>query len=61
LTVEGGTLKIENVEIYDVSGRKQGITVNSPLSTVNSIDISHLANGVYFLKIGNESVKVVKK
>jgi hypothetical protein len=25
------------------------------------IDISHLASGIYFLKVGNEVVKVVKR
>jgi hypothetical protein len=25
------------------------------------LDISHLANGVYYLRIGNETVKVVKE
>ena len=57
LTIDNGQLKIENIEIYDIVGRK---IVNCPLSIDNSIDVSHLANGLYFLKIGNKTVKVIK-
>ena len=46
------------VQIYDIYGRE---IVNCPLSIVNSIDISHLANGLYFLKIGNKTVKIIKE
>ena len=56
LKIENGELKIENVEIYDVLGRKQNIIFNFPLnliqgSTFNSINISHLPQGVYVLKV----------
>jgi len=26
-----------------------------------TIDISHLANGLYFLKVGNKKVKIIKE
>jgi len=48
LKIENGELKIENVEIFDVYGRK---IFNFQLSTFNSIDISHLPAGVYFLSV----------
>ena len=51
----------EVIEIYDVVGRTLN---NYQLSIVNSqliIDISHLANGIYFLKIGNNTVRFVKE
>ena len=57
LRIENYELSMGNIEIYDIYGRK---IVNCPLSTVNSIDVSHLANGLYFLKIGNKTVKIVK-
>ena len=57
LTIENGQLTVGTVEIYDVYGRR---IVNCQLSTVNTIDISHLANGIYFLKIGNKRTKFVK-
>ena len=62
LRIENGELRIENVEIYDVYGRKLYLSTH-PLvhsSTVN-IDISHLQNGVYFVKIYTEAGVVTKK
>jgi len=47
------------IEIYDVVGQK----VNYQLSIINyqlSIDISHLANGMYFLKVDGKTVKIIK-
>ena len=51
---------INNVEIFDVYGRKQKIIINYQLSIVNSINISHLRAGIYLLRIGEKMVKVVK-
>ena len=62
LTIENGEWRIENVEIFDIYGRKLYFSTR-PLvhsSTVN-IDISHLSAGVYFLKINTETGMVVKK
>jgi len=53
-------LGIEGVEIYDIMGKKLS-TVNYQLSTVNSIDISHLPSGIYFVKITTEKEVVTKK
>jgi hypothetical protein len=47
-----------SIEIYDVVGKKLS-TFNFQLST-NEIDISHLANGMYFLKIDGKTVKIIK-
>ena len=58
-------LTINNVEIFDISGRNVGAyPCGRPLNSDNNkitIDISHLPDGVYFLKIGNEMVRVVKQ
>ena len=67
LTINSEQLTINNVEIFDISGRF--LTPNpSPKWRGESdglgevvIDISHLPDGVYFLKIGNEMVRVVKQ
>jgi len=55
------------LEIYDITGRivhREPCTVHPEPCTVHratvEIDISHLANGVYFVKIGNETIKIVK-
>ena len=58
--MDNGQLIIDNVEIYSVVGQKLN---NYQLSTVNSqfvIDVSHLANGMYYLRVGNKVVKFVK-
>jgi hypothetical protein len=58
------------IEIYDVIGRnvgtdlrvcpkQQGEHIGSPQQI--TIDISHLANGMYFLKIDNKTIKIVKQ
>jgi len=60
LIIENGQLTVENIEIYNVVGQKQKIIVNYPLSVVHSIDVSHLANGMYFLKIAGKTVKFIK-
>jgi len=59
LTIENGELKIVNVEIYDVYGRKQKSRKAEEQKIV--IYISDLANGVYFLKISTEKGTVVQK
>jgi len=64
LKIESGRLKIEKVEIFDVYGRNVG--VNIPVRPENSgneivINISHLVNGIYFLRVKNEVVKIVKQ
>ena len=51
-------LTMNNIEIYDIFGRN---VFNFQLSTFNSIDVSHLSPGMYFLKIGNKTAKFVKQ
>jgi len=55
LKIENGKLKIENIEIHNVVGQKQKIIFNFQFSTFNSIDISHLPAGIYFVKITTET------
>jgi hypothetical protein len=56
--VESGELKVENVEIFDVYGRKQS---HASRVTSNEINISHLSAGVYFVKVYTEAGVVVEK
>jgi hypothetical protein len=58
LTIHSGGSAIENIEIYDVYGRS---IINCKLPIDNSIDISHLASGVYTVQIKTESGNVLKK
>ena len=59
-----GQLRIENyeismgeIEIIDVVGRVVETHCNASLPI---IDISHLENGLYFLKIGDKIIKIIK-
>jgi hypothetical protein len=61
LTINNGQLTIDNVEIYDLAGRKQKIIFNFQFSIFNSIDVSHLPRGVYILKVDNKTAKFVKE
>ena len=56
-----GTLSEVEVEIFDIYGKKQSSNHLIPSSSNHHINISHLSAGIYFLKIGNETVKVVKQ
>jgi len=60
LTIENDQLSIESVEIYNIVGQKlQSKIVN--LQSEIGIDVSHLANGMYYLRIGEKMVKFVKE
>ena len=70
-----GAYNIRHIEILDIAGRtvyrepctvnREPCTVNRKPCTVNratvEIDISHLPAGIYFVKVGNEMAKLVKK
>jgi len=58
LTIEN--VEIENVEIYSVVGQKL-LSIESLKSTETTIDVQHLANGMYFLKVGNQVVRFLKE
>lgn len=62
LIIENGEWRMENVELFDVMGRKQkaeGRRVKG--ENVVVLDISHLPAGIYILKVDNERMKVVKR
>ena len=46
------------VEIFDMTGRNVGAYSIHPDGLV---DISHLPNGLYLLRIGNQTIKITKK
>ena len=56
LTVQG-TANIESIEIVDVNGKKLISTKG-----VNTVDVSQLSAGIYFLKVNkNKAIKFIKK
>ena len=54
LKIESGKLKIEDVAVFDMMGRKQKAEGRKQ-NTEMLIDISHLPSGVYLLKIQTET------
>ncbi|MCL2290811.1 MAG: T9SS type A sorting domain-containing protein [Bacteroidetes bacterium] len=60
LRIESGKLKIDNIDIFDVYGRKLLSTL-SLRSQYTTIDISHLPAGVYIVKLYTESGEMIKK
>ena len=52
--------KVESVEIYDAVGQVVAYCIRLPDDEI-AIDISHLASGLYFLKVDNKVFKVVKQ
>jgi len=60
LTIDNGQLTINNVEIFDIYGRKQLSIVHCQLS-IKKMDISNLFSGIYFVKITTENEIIMKK
>jgi len=63
LRVSGDILdnKDREIWIYNVVGQVVFTSQLSNLSPETTIDISHLANGLYFLKVGGKVFKVIKE
>jgi hypothetical protein len=59
LRIENGGLRIENIEVYDIYGRN----VSNLISQISNqtINISHLQIGIYFVKVTTEQGEVIKK
>jgi hypothetical protein len=55
-----GELRIENVEIYDVFGRKV-FEQKENLTVLHSYDLTVLPIGVYFIKVATEHGSVIRK
>jgi hypothetical protein len=63
IRMENGEWRMENVEFFDMNGKR--VYVAKPqFSIFNSqltINISHLPNGTYIVKIGNSFAKIIKQ
>jgi len=60
-TIDNGQLTINNVEIYDVYGRKVETRRAASLQAEIVINISHLQSGIYFVKIYSEANQIAIK
>jgi len=62
LTVVSYQLSVENVEVFDIYGRKQKAESRKQKGEGSVVmDISHLVTGIYFVKIYTETGEVVRK
>jgi hypothetical protein len=59
LIIESGGSQIENVTLYDVMG--QSLMTLRTVGTIETLDISHLAKGMYFLKIQTPTETFMQK
>ncbi len=57
LTIENAT---ENVQIFDITGRVV-MNIDNKETNLLVINVSELAKGMYFVKIGNYTTKFVKE
>jgi endonuclease/exonuclease/phosphatase family metal-dependent hydrolase len=60
ITVSVERYAVSDIDIYDIYGKKISSHHLITSSSHHLINIAHLHAGIYFLKIGNETVKVIK-
>ena len=58
LKIDNGQLKIKNVELFDIYGKK---ILNFQFSILNSLDVSYLPAGIYFVQVTTDKGIVTKK
>jgi hypothetical protein len=61
LRIENEELRIENVEVYDIYGKKLSSHHLIPTSSHHLINISHLTAGMYFVNIHTATGEIVRK
>jgi hypothetical protein len=61
LRITNYNISMGEIGIYDIAGRAVETRHVTSLQDEIVIDISHLTNGLYFLKTGNRTVKIVKQ
>jgi hypothetical protein len=61
LTFDNSKVKSKNAALYSITGKKVCSFLFNSFVTNQNIDVSKLANGIYFLKVGTSLVKVIKK
>jgi len=59
ITISNEKSTINNVEMFNIVGQVVGTW--QATSTETTIDISHLSNGIYFMKIDGKTAKIVKQ
>ena len=57
LHIDGATSAIDKMKLFDILGKIVSVPVNK---SDNIMDISNLKSGIYFLKIKQQSIKIIK-
>jgi len=57
--IDSGLGKSETIKIYNAFGKIVLSLDTNIISTLQPINISHLSNGIYYLKFGNETAKFI--
>ena len=60
LYIETST-QIQSIEVYDIYGRVQNLRNSETQKLRNSIDVSNLNSGIYFVKVKTEEGNIVKR
>ncbi len=60
LYIETST-QIQSIEVYDIYGRIQNLRNSETQKLRNSIDVSNLNSGIYFVKVKTEEGNIVKR
>lgn len=58
--IDNGGQALKDIQLFDVTGRLLHEKKNLN-NTTTSIDVTNLPNGIYFLKVGNNNVKILKQ
>jgi len=53
-------MRLSDIKIYDIVGKKQESRISEIGQSEIVLDISHLANGLYFLKVDGKVFKIIK-
>lgn len=61
LVFDNSKVKSRNAALYSVTGKKVSFFLFDRFDTNQEIDVSKLASGIYFLKVGMKMIRVVKK
>jgi hypothetical protein len=61
LRIETSDMRLSDITIYDMMGRMQKIGQSEIGQSEIVLDVSHLPTGIYFLRVGEKTVKFVKQ
>lgn len=61
LFFDNSKIKAKSAILYSVTGKKIAVFTFNNFSSNQNIDVSKLSKGMYFLKVSNANIKVMKE